>query len=76
MSDFTKMLEELKAVGMSDSEVARVLTARGVSVTQPTITRIRRGQFKRTGYELGTAIKKLHAERIAGAGYQRKRGTA
>lgn len=67
MEDWRKIVSGLRDSGMSDSEIARQITAEGIEVTQPTIWRIRNGRIKRTGYELGDALKRLYAERLAPA---------
>lgn len=65
-AEVANMLDELKATGFSDGELARRLSAAGCEVTQPTITRIRNGRQKSTSYDVGKAIERLHAS-VAGA---------
>lgn len=55
-----EQLTELNERGYSDSEIAR-----SVGATQPTISRLRRGDHADTSYTIGKAIETLHAERMA-----------
>lgn len=62
---WSEMLTQLKESGISDSQVARELTERGIRVSQPTITRIRNGHIKSPLYELGDGLRSLYAQHIA-----------
>lgn len=64
--DFSRTVQQIADTGISDSEIARVIKASGVEVSQPTISRIRNGRIKAPSYELGVALKALHKKRRAG----------
>lgn len=51
------IVEQLNSSGMSESEIAAALTAAGVSITQPTIHRIKHGAS--TSFEIGCALVRL-----------------
>jgi len=65
--DFSKIVKQIAKTGISDSEIGREITAAGVEVSQPTISRIRNGQIKRPSYDLGAALKALYKKRVPAA---------
>lgn len=65
--NFSKIVQQIVDTGVSDSEIGRAITDSGVSVTQPTISRIRTGDIKRPSYDLGVALKELHKKRVPAA---------
>lgn len=63
-----EIVEQLISSGMTEAQIAAALTADGVSITQPTIHRIKHGAS--TSFEIGCALLRLARSR-AGPG---KRG--
>ena len=60
------MLEKLAdEAGMTDVAITEAVRSTGVEVTAATISRIRRGKIKRTGYEIGAALERLYEHRLA-----------
>lgn len=58
--DTKTLLESLKAAGFSDHEIARKLNERGVSVSQPTITRIRSGRHADPRASIASGVRGLY----------------
>ena len=54
---FTKLLDDLKAAGMSDQSIALA-----VETSQPNITRLRNGDVVQPLYAMGQRIVDLHAK--------------
>jgi predicted transcriptional regulator len=63
--NFSRTVQQIADTGISDSEIARVISEGGVDVSQPTISRLRTGRIKAPSYELGVALKALHKKRRA-----------
>lgn len=51
------IVERLISAGMTESQIASALTSAGVSITQPTIHRIKHGAS--TSFEIGCALLRL-----------------
>lgn len=51
------IVERLISAGMTEAQIASALTAQGVSITQPTIHRIKHGAG--TSFEIGCALVRL-----------------
>lgn len=67
------LIRDLVAAGLSENEIARRLQARGVHVSQSTITRIKNAVIARTRYDIGAALQELHAECVQKSARQRRR---
>lgn len=59
MSTPKALIEQLISLKMNEYEIATELCSAGVSVTQATLNRIRRGQIKSTSFEIGMGLMKL-----------------
>lgn len=53
------LVERLYEV-MNDREITDALRESGIDVTQATVNRIRHGKVKRTSYEIGAGLMRLH----------------
>jgi arginine repressor len=58
------LIQDLIDSGMTEVEITDALKEEGVHTTQATLNRIKTGAIKRTSYDIGTGIVRLH-ERIA-----------
>lgn len=56
------LIKRLMSDGMTETEIADALKSNGVSVTQPTINRIKKGSG--TSYEIGMGLLQLAQSRI------------
>ncbi len=63
MSNPRIIIEQLIQSGMKEVEITDAVKAEGVEVTGATINRIRHGKIKRTGYDIGMALARLHERR-------------
>lgn len=57
------LIQELIGFGMSESQIVAALKSDGVEVSLPTINRIKNGLIKRTGFDIGSALVRLHKKR-------------
>jgi len=53
--------------GMNERQIVDALREAGVQVTQATINRIRNGRIKRTSFDVGSGLKRLHDQRLVTA---------
>lgn len=60
MDDPRHLIERLLALNMSQQDIADELAKDGIEVTQATINRIKTGAIKRTGFDIGMGLVKLH----------------
>lgn len=58
------LIQELISAGMNDGTIVDALKADGVEVSVPTINRIKNGKIKRTGFDIGSALVRLHKKRV------------
>lgn len=58
--DWKKIIDELLERGLSEADIAARLRAEGVSISQASINRLKRGAIKRPNYDLGSALLRLH----------------
>lgn len=63
--DIQKMISELFKHGISDVEIARLLSSTDDPITQPTVNRWRRGVHKRVAYSRYIKILNLYNSRIS-----------
>lgn len=63
--DPSTLIERLIAGGMKQSEIVRALKARGVEVTQPTISRIKAGADTR--FEVGMGLLDIYQSQRSAA---------
>lgn len=66
--DLSPIIQELIGSGMGESQIVAALKADGVEVSVPTINRIKNGLIKRTGFDIGSALVRLHKRRIRSSG--------
>lgn len=64
MTEPRDIVQNLIDRDMTEIEIVDELKKLGVSVTQPTINRIKNGS-QRTSYEIGKALERLHEQRAA-----------
>jgi hypothetical protein len=57
------LIQELIGAGMKEGQIVAALKADGVEVSVPTINRIKNGLIKRTGFDIGIALMRLHKKR-------------
>lgn len=55
-----RLIRELLARDMSETEIVDELRAMGVRITQPTLNRIKTGVQKSTSFDIGTGLTRLH----------------
>lgn len=58
------VIERLLSSGMTQLEIADALKEEGIEVTQATINRIKTGAIRRTGFDIGRGLLKLHEKRL------------
>ena len=63
-TDLASVIQELIGSGVNESQIVTTLNAEGVAVSVPTINRIKNGLIKRTRYDIGTALVRLHKKRV------------
>lgn len=63
-NDLSPLIQDLIGSGMAESQIVAALKADGVEVSVPTINRIKNGLIKRTGFDIGSALVRLHKRRI------------
>lgn len=66
--DLRPIIQDLIGFGMAESQIVAALKADGVEVSVPTINRIKNGLIKRTGFDIGSALVRLHKRRARSAG--------
>ncbi len=59
MTDPKTLIERLNDSGLNDSQIAEALAKDGVTVSQPTINRIKNGKHSRTSFEIGMGLLRL-----------------
>lgn len=64
MSNPKFIIEKLVEAGMKEVEITDAIRAEGIEVTAATINRIKTGSIKRTGYDIGRALERLHDRRF------------
>lgn len=57
------LIEQLIKGGMSEVEITDSLRAEGTEVTAATINRIKTGAIKRTSFDVGLGLMRLHERR-------------
>lgn len=62
------LIQQLIGSGMKEGQIVEALKADGVDVSVPTINRIKNGLIKRTGFDIGIALMRLHKRRSRSAG--------
>lgn len=67
-NDLSPIIQDLIGAGMAESQIVAALKADGVEVSVPTINRIKNGLIKRTGFDIGSALVRLHKRRIRSSG--------
>jgi hypothetical protein len=67
-TDPRALIQQLIGSGMNESQIVAAIKADGVDVSLPTINRIKNGLIKRTGFDIGSALVRLHKRRIRSAG--------
>lgn len=60
-----EIINKLLAEGMTQKQIADLVTEKGVATSQETISRIASGDFKTTTFERGLAITKLIEDKSA-----------
>lgn len=65
MQDPKSLIKRLIKAGMTETEIADELRDEGIDVTQPTINRIASGTIRKTSFDIGMGLIKLHERRIA-----------
>ncbi len=63
MSNPRFIIEKLLESGMKEVEITDALRAEGIDVTAATINRIKTGQIKRTGFDIGMGLVRLQERR-------------
>jgi hypothetical protein len=63
-TDLASVIQELIGSGVNESQIVTTLNAEGVTVSLPTINRIKNGLIKRTRFDIGTALVRLHKKRV------------
>jgi hypothetical protein len=63
-TDLGSVIQELIVAGINESQIVSELKADGVEVSLPTINRIKNGLIKRTGFDIGSALVRLHKRRV------------
>lgn len=61
----TEAVNRLIAKGLSQADIARIVTERGIPVSQATISRISNGKFGDSGFALGQALVTMCNKRRA-----------
>lgn len=57
------LIEQLVKAGMTEVEITDALRAEGTEVTAATINRIKTGAIKRTSFDIGLGLMRLHERR-------------
>lgn len=60
------LIQQLIESGMKDCEIGKALRAGGTDVSDATVNRIKSGQIKRTSFEIGMGLMRLHRRTLAG----------
>lgn len=63
-TDLASVIQDLIGSGVNESQICTTLNAEGVEVTLPTINRIKNGLIKRTRFDIGSALVRLHKKRV------------
>lgn len=63
-NDLRPLIQDLIGSGMNETQIVAAIKADGVEVSVPTINRIKNGLIKRTGFDIGTALVRLHKKRV------------
>jgi hypothetical protein len=63
-TDLASVIQELIGSGVNESQIVTTLNAEGVEVSLPTINRIKNGLIKRTRFDIGSALVRLHKKRV------------
>lgn len=63
-NDLRPLIQDLIGSGMKEGQIVEALKADGVDVSVPTINRIKNGLIKRTGFDIGSALVRLHKRRV------------
>src|SRR6187431_3128914 len=63
-TDPRSMIQQLIGSGLNESQIVAALKQDGVEVSLPTINRIKNGLIKRTGFDIGSALVRLHKKRV------------
>lgn len=61
--DPARLIKRLKAIGMTETDIADALCKAGIDITQATVNRIKNRKFKSTSFEIGMGLKRLHDQR-------------
>lgn len=67
-TDLGSVIQELIVAGTNESQIVAALKADGVEVSLPTINRIKNGLIKRTRFDIGSALVRLHKRRVRSPG--------
>ena len=57
------IIERLTGSGMTEEQIAEALRKSGVEVSQATINRIKTGKHRKTSFEIGMGLLRLHKRR-------------
>src|SRR5688500_8847269 len=60
------LIQQLLESGMKECEIGEALRADGTSVSDATLNRIKSGLIKRTGFDIGMALMRLHRRTLSG----------
>lgn len=60
------LIQQLVESGMKECEIGEALRADGTPVSDATVNRIKSGQIKRTGFDIGIALMRLHRRTLSG----------
>jgi hypothetical protein len=63
-NDLRPLIQDLIGSGMNETQIVAAIKADGVEVSVPTINRIKNGLIKRTGFDIGSALVRLHKKRV------------